>query len=274
MTLPDRDYDDILSRALRSTLDPIEPAGDGLTKIQRRIAEPWLRRQLSLIRMELSALGWLVAVRSEPFRTGVRSRLAVLGRSGHRPRSAPGALGAAAAYGRRSYSAGRSARAGDFGLRRWLGPTMNWLRPALAVAGAVVIVVVGVFALGRFQASFIGASNQTGSPSQHGGRGGTGPGTKDGHGAHVPGGPSRTQGPSRGRKPNSKSPSKTGHKRNPASSSSPVPSPSPSSVSPSPSASASPSSSPTSSPTSTPTPTPTGPIFGLNGRTPTPKPQP
>src|SRR5260370_31561614 len=80
MTPPDRDYDDILRRVLRSTLDPIEPAGDGLAKIQRRIAEPWLKRQWSLLRMEISALGWLVAVRSEPFRTRPRSRVAVYAR--------------------------------------------------------------------------------------------------------------------------------------------------------------------------------------------------
>ncbi len=67
MTRPDRDYDDILSRVLHSTLDPIEPLGDGLAKIQQRIAEPWLRRQVWLLRTETSALGWLILVRCEPF---------------------------------------------------------------------------------------------------------------------------------------------------------------------------------------------------------------
>ena len=42
---------------------------------------------------------------------------------------------------------------------------MNWLRPAMAVAGAVVLVVAGVFALGQIQAGFVGISTSGKSAS-------------------------------------------------------------------------------------------------------------
>src|SRR5262249_56133419 len=70
-------------------------------------------------------------------------------------------------------SAGRLQKAGA-PLRKAVGPAMAWLRPALAVAGAVVLVVAGVFALAQIQgtfASFTGDntrgavnSSQTGGP--------------------------------------------------------------------------------------------------------------
>jgi len=96
MTRPDRDYDDILSRVLHSTLDPIEPLGDGLAKIQQRIAEPWLKRQVSLLRTETSALGWLILVRCEPFFNWARSGLtAMAAASGRWLRTGPARSGAA-----------------------------------------------------------------------------------------------------------------------------------------------------------------------------------
>ena len=191
MTRPDRDYDDILSRVLHSTLDPIEPAGDGLAKIQKRIAEPWLKRRVSLLRTELTALGWLIAVRCEPFLSAVRSSLAgVMRQSGGRMRSAPLALGGAtaAAGSRRHHDRRAGARGG-----RWVGPTMAWLRPTLAVAAAVVIVVAGVLAMGQFHTVFSPASDtgtNYGGTHQHD----SGPGKQKGggglqtSGATTPGG--------------------------------------------------------------------------------------
>ena len=46
----DRDLDRILHDALHAAADSIEPAGDGLERIRRRLSEPWLTRQLSLMR--------------------------------------------------------------------------------------------------------------------------------------------------------------------------------------------------------------------------------
>jgi len=156
MTPPERDYDDVLGRLLHSAMDPMEPAGDGLAKIQRRIAEPWLRRQMSLVRYELGALGWLILVRCEPLIAAVKPRT----------------------------SASRHHRARDARSFGWLGPAMAWLRPALAVAGAVIIVVAGVFAMGQIQANLVGsgasASGNTGGNSITVG-GGAGSSASEGH---------------------------------------------------------------------------------------------
>src|SRR5215469_9770408 len=140
MTRPDRDYDDILSRVLHSTLEPIEPAGDGLAKIQKRIAEPWLKRRMSLLRTEFTALGWLIAVRCEPLFSAARSALARIMRpAGRRMRSARLALSGTAAAGSGRHHGAKYNRPGDARGRKWVEPTMAWLRPTLAVAGAVII---------------------------------------------------------------------------------------------------------------------------------------
>jgi hypothetical protein len=166
MTPQDRDYDEILSRVLHSTLEAIDPAGDGLSKIQQRIAEPWLKRQWSLLIHEFSSLGWLIVVRTEPHLNEARSSLASLAESsGRRLRSTSLALAARArvsSSGRHKNSAGQEGLAA--GLRKWLGPTMAWLRPALAVGGAVVLVVVGVFAVGQAQRALNPSSSSANSP--------------------------------------------------------------------------------------------------------------
>jgi hypothetical protein len=166
MTLQDREYDEILSRVLHSTLEAIDPAGDGLSKIQRRIAEPWLKRQWSLLLHEFTSLGWLIFVRAEPHLNEARSRVASLAESsGRRLRSTSLTLAARArvsSSGRHKNSAGHEGLAA--GLRKWLGPIMAWLRPALAVAGAVVLVVVGVFAVGQAQRALNPSSSSANSP--------------------------------------------------------------------------------------------------------------
>ena len=171
MTRPDRDYDDILSRVLHSTLDPIEPMGDGLAKIQRRIAEPWLKRQVSLLRTETSALGWLILVRCEPFLNWARSGLtAMAAASGRwfRPARSRAAAWTSSGSGRHGGARSRGRSADGLG---WLGPTMGWLRPALAVAGAVAIVVAGVFAVQQAHVLFSPAGY---SRSPGGGQGSSG----------------------------------------------------------------------------------------------------
>jgi hypothetical protein len=166
MTLQDREYDEILSRVLHSTLEAIDPAGDGLSKIQQRIAEPWLKRQWSLLLHEFTSLGWLIFVRTEPHLNEARSSLASFAKSsGRRLRSTSLTLAATArvsSSGRHKNSAGHEGLAAV--LRKWLGPTMAWLRPALAVGGAVVLVVVGVFAVGQAQRVLNPSSTSVPSP--------------------------------------------------------------------------------------------------------------
>jgi hypothetical protein len=249
MTRPDRDYDDILSRALHSTLDPIEPAGDGLAKIQRRIAEPWLKRRASLLRTELTALGWLIAVRCEPFFSAAKSGLTGIARPGLRRqrRITEGLSGVAATQA--PAGPGRHGGSGRGRQRGWIEPTVAWLRPTLAVAGAVVIVVAGVFALGQFKTVFSPASDtSTGGNghSQHGSGSGGGGG----------GGGLQSAGATPGRHPGSSPTAKAGNRGEPTTSPTCAPSPSPTTPIPTPSQST-PSASP--SPTTGATTPPTSP---------------
>jgi hypothetical protein len=259
MTAQERDFEEILGRVLHSATDQIEPVGDGLTKIRARLTEPWLKRQWWLLRSEFTVLGWLVVVRCEAFFSTVRDGSAVT----TDPAGDPGApLGAGAAPG----AAGHRGRLGRLapvlgGLMAWVskgtrnvaaggaqrspGPVMNWLRPALAVAGAVVLVVAGVFALGQIRHGFVSlenASNGVGANS----------GNPQGAGAPVAG--SRSGSPAPGRtsapKPGASSRVKAAPSPSACSSASVPP------ISgPSPTPSPSPTPTPTPTPTTTPTPT-------------------
>jgi hypothetical protein len=260
MTGQERDHGEVLSRVLHSTTDQVEPVGDGLTKIQARLAEPWLKRQWWLLRNECVILGWVLAVRCQSWFSTVRSRSAAgadaddaAAGAGGRLRSLP-VLGGIVAWA----SAKRPRKAGA-ARRGSLGPAMTWFRPALAVAGAVVLVVAGVFALGQIRQTLASFENDnppgTSTSSQTGG-----PGSTNGHGGRaVPSAPSTTQGNATSPRP-SHSPSSTVTSSPRASAS---PSPSPGSQSPSPSPT---SQSPSPTPTSTsPTPTPTTPTPTTTG---------
>jgi hypothetical protein len=266
MTGQERDYDEVLSRVLHSTTDRIEPVGDGLTKIQARLAEPWLKRQWWLLRNESTVLGWVLVVRCQSWFSTVRSggagdatadeaTAAGPAGDGGRLRSLPvlgGIVAWASAKRRRETGAPR---------RMSVGPAMAWFRPALAVAGAVVLVLAGVFALGQIQQKIgltSGNPSGTSSSSQSGGSGGT-------NGSASPadsGSPSASQTNATSAKPGtlpsgkvSPSPASASPSPSPASPS-PSPSPSPGTTSPTPTQSPTTSPTPTQSPTTTPT-TPT-----------------
>lgn len=228
MTAQERDYEEILSRVLRTATDQVEPVGDGLAKIRMRLSEPWLTRQWWLLRSEFMVLGWLIALRCQSVYHMIRSRSAAPGGPGSGPPTGAG----------KSHS-----------------PVLNWLRPALAVAGAVVLVVAGVFALGQIRQGIVnlsgagGGNNGPGTSSQAGA-----PGTTNGAGAPAAGGA-----------PSSPTPRGTASARHGvthhpgAQSSSPPcasPGPTPSGISPTPTPSAT-SPTPTPSPTVSATPTPT-----------------
>jgi hypothetical protein len=195
MTAQERDYEEILGRALHSATDQIEPVGDGLTKIRARLTEPWLKRQWWLLRSELMVLRWLVVVRLEAFLSTARAAAADLSAGSGTPSGAGTAPDAAAspdaAPGRRP----RSLRPVLGGITAWAagkrphksaGPAMAWLRPALAVAGAVVLVVAGVFALGGIRETFIGLENDNPLGSTATSNGG-GPGNPNGNATSLRG---------------------------------------------------------------------------------------
>jgi hypothetical protein len=274
MTGQERDFEEILSRVLHSATDQIEPVGDGLTKIRGRLTEPWLKRQLWLLRSELAVLGWLVVVRCESFLATVRAGSG--GTAGESPAQLnagtgpeAGAAESVADHGGRlrwlqpvlgpvtaSAAAKRLGKASG-PLRRSVGPAMAWLRPALAVAGAVVLVVAGVFALGPMRGAFLGLENATGTgTSTSGNDGGSGHGNPNGGGAPAPG--SKAGAPTRGRSGAAKGGATSRSKATPSPSSCSSPSTPPiNSPSPTPTPTISPTPTPTISPTPTATPTAT-----------------
>jgi hypothetical protein len=190
MTSPERDYDDILRRALRAAAESIEPAADGLDRIRGRVSArragsfvllaeflDWFRPILRWLesgaagarsgllplatRMQLPArsgqvLGWFrtALARLRPLVAWAPPLLAATGwkaawqrRAEHRTQPSP---------------TGLRARLGPVFIR--LGPAASWLRPVIAVAAAVGIVVAGVFALGQAQ-QFITPTNQISNPA-------------------------------------------------------------------------------------------------------------
>jgi hypothetical protein len=183
MTGQERDYEAILSRVLHTTTDRIEPVGDGLTKIRARLGEPWLKRQWWLLRNEFMVLRWLVVVRCESLFSRIRSRsdLTDLTPDTSAAQEADGgALKSLLSIATSTPAKTPAKRRG-----RSVGPAMAWFRPALAVAGAVVLVVAGVFALGSIR-MVVGLENATGTSTTNSGPG-NGNGSANGSGSQFPG---------------------------------------------------------------------------------------
>lgn len=250
MTSVNRDFDDMLRRALHAAVDRVEPADDGLERIRRRLNEPWLGRQVSLMLTECADLGQLIVIRLEPAFTRLWS---ALGRSAGVSFSRLGsrvpalaALGAALAPSRRHGAAHRGQPQGGWARLR---PTLAWLRPALAVASAVLIVVAGFYGLAQLRETLVltlfpgSTSASTGpSPASSGNSGPAHPVTPSAGG--VAPASTRPGSGSPSPKASCSGTSKTTHSPTPSASSSP-------------SASTSPSASPSPQPTSDLNPTPT-----------------
>jgi hypothetical protein len=191
MTGQERDYEAILSRVLHTTTDQLEPVGDGLTKIRARLSEPWLKRQWWLLRSQLMVLRWLVVVRCESLFSKIRSRSGVTD-------LAPDATAAQEPDGgplKSLLSIATMTTGSAKRPRRSVGPAMAWFRPALAVAGAVVLVVAGVFALGSIR-TVVGLDGATGTSNTNSGPG-NGNGNANGSGSQIPGSGTASQGNSR-----------------------------------------------------------------------------
>ena len=171
MMTQDRDYEDILRRALAAAAESIEPTGDGLQRIRHRLdSRQSARSVLSGCTEWLELHGTRLLVRFEPAiewgraalkRTGLERALPVLASflaslfsprrrvGGHRgPPRPPGRLGSAGA----------------------------WLKPVFAVSAAVAIVVAGVVILNHETQTVINPLNSY-NPS--------GPGTSLGGGGKT-----------------------------------------------------------------------------------------
>ena len=143
-----RDFDDVLRQALHTVADAVEPADDGLTRIMRRLTMPSVVRQVALLVTDCIDLARLITIWLEPaFMAAMR-----LKRRDHA-----------------GYRRGFSHRAAQAPSR----PAAPWLRPALAVAGGVTVVVIAVFVLGPVRQLVIQTSVNTGTGTSTPGHGGT-----------------------------------------------------------------------------------------------------
>ena len=167
MTPVTRDFDDLLRRALHAEVDSIEPADGGLERIRRRTSAPWLVRQVSLMLIECVDLVRLIGIRLEPWFTNA---WATVTRRGEAGAASPGRVRPLAAI--RTLVAPRR-RTGAHGSA---SSSLAWLRPALAVGAAVVIVVAGVYALAQVRDNLVLELFPSGSapPSAPAGPGSTG----------------------------------------------------------------------------------------------------
>ena len=157
MTPVDRDFDQMLRRALHAEVDSIEPADGGLDRIRQRMRAPWLVRQTSLMLTESADLVRLIGIRLEPKFSSMRAAIADRGGAWV---AFVGLLSSMVsvlaglftpARGRGATHRGRTGR----GERAREGSSLAWLRPALAVAGAVVIVVAGVYGLAQVRDNLV-----------------------------------------------------------------------------------------------------------------------
>ena len=166
MMTQDRDYEDILRRALTAAAESIEPGGDGLQRIRHRLDS---RRSpqsvISWFAEWLDLHGTRLLVRLDPLIEGARGMLRRTG-----PLSGP-LLALAGFLGRLFSPRGRRRAGGHRGQASppgRLGPAGAWLKPVLAVSAAVAIVVVGVVILNHETGTLINPTNNnmgTTSPS-------------------------------------------------------------------------------------------------------------
>ena len=166
MMTQDRDYEDILRRALTAAAESIEPGGDGLQRIRHRLDSHRSARSVFARFAEwLDLYGTRLLVRLDPLIEGARG---VLRRTG----PLPGPLLALASFLGRLFSPRGRRRAGGHRGQASppgrLGPAGAWLKPVLAVSAAVAIVVVGVVILNHETGTLINPTNNnmgTTSPS-------------------------------------------------------------------------------------------------------------
>jgi hypothetical protein len=160
MTPVNGNFDEMLRGALHAEVDRLEPAEGGLELIRRRTHAPWLVRQASLMLTECADLVRLIAIRLEPGVTGMRAAIAARGGVGEAfvgvLSSIVASVAALVMPSRRRGAMHRGGAAGSGGPSpERPRSNLGWLRPVLAVVGAVVIVVAGVFGLAQVRDNLV-----------------------------------------------------------------------------------------------------------------------
>ena len=161
---PTDGFEEALRRALQQAADCVEANEDGLTRIFRRLAAPWLVRQVSLLDTDCVDLFELTTIWLQPMSARTR------------------AVPAAAKRSVREAFQWCTSPA-------WLRTAVAWLRPALAAAITAVVVMTGAVALSQTVARmelssnrpaglFVSAGTATGNHRQPAADGGPGPAGK------------------------------------------------------------------------------------------------
>ncbi|HEY8044553.1 MAG TPA: hypothetical protein VIF35_09825 [Streptosporangiaceae bacterium] len=178
MMTKDRDYEDILRRALAEAAESIEPTGDGLRRIRHRLDSPRsLRSVFSGCTEWLELRGTRFLIRLDPAIEAARAALS-------RVQSARGPLaGLLGGRGRRPAGGHRGAPSPP----GRLGSAGPWLKPVFAVSAAVAIVVVGVVVLNHETGTPISRVNASGTASAGSSLGGGGTTASSGRGKLPPG---------------------------------------------------------------------------------------
>jgi hypothetical protein len=165
MTPVNGEIDQILRRALHAEVDSIEPADGGLERIRRRTHAPWLLRQASLMLTECIDLARLIGIRLEPAVTGLR---ATIGERGGPWAAFVGLLSSTVASIVALFTPSRRPSRNHNHRSPRSVSNLGWLRPALAVAGAVVIVVAGVYGLAQVRDNLVLELFPSGTPASNG----------------------------------------------------------------------------------------------------------
>ena len=153
MTRVNGNFDEMLRSALHAEVDTVDPAEGGLDQIRRRTHAPWLVRQASLMLTECADLVRLIGIRLEPWVTGMRATIAAHGGLWETCVAVLSSIVASVAElimpSRRRNAMHRGGASAE------RASNLAWLRPVLAVAGAVVIVVAGVFGLAQVRDNLV-----------------------------------------------------------------------------------------------------------------------
>lgn len=150
------DFEEALRRALRSAADGVEPTGDALTQIFRRVAAPWLARQVSLLAADCVDLLRLTTIWLQPMFAWAMAVLAAVGGWVHEAlrrltSQAPAAAPISSGQHRRGRARGAVFRGRSPALkpRAWACAAVARLRPALPVAVTAAVVMTGTVVLGQ-----------------------------------------------------------------------------------------------------------------------------
>lgn len=158
MTTLDREYEDIVRRALDAAAESIVPAGDGLHRIRHRLDSPRSMNSLAAGFAEwLRLSGIRFSVRLEPATETGRTALGQVRHLFTGPGLLPGPF---LTRGQPPEDHPRRRRtAPSHRARSRLGPAAAWLLPALAAAGVVIVVFGVAFGLHRVQQTVIRPTN-------------------------------------------------------------------------------------------------------------------